>query len=803
MKRKLVAVLLTAGLLAGLASCGNANKAGSTVSFDTPFVSAISSLNGVFNPFFATTAYDVSIADMALGNGLVTMDRVGDIVYNAIAGETRAYNGVDYNYRGLADVSVSRDDAADTTSYRFKLREGVRFSDGQEMDADDVIFSIYVFLDPAYEGNATLGSIGLLGYNAYLTGVPDDIYARYQTIADAILAVGPGHPGAGTGYTAQQYTDFQALYNRTWRNYGQKIVDYVLANYSGYTDQLYPGVDLSDANFQVAYGMAGWGFGEPDGDGFTSASGKTWNMTSSFPTIDDYYNEFVEAYGTLEAFSAVELAADTDDPVNDARNAYISQYGALDPAAGELIDYVAGIKKIDQYTVEFTISGYNAAAIYRLGFQPAPLHYYGSEALYNYDQHKFGFPKGDLSLIASKTDAPMGAGPYKFLRYENKVVYYEANPLYWRGAPKIKFYQYKETNEPDSITAVTTGTVDTSEPSNSKAKLAEIAGYNSNGQPTGDVLSYIAVDNLGYGYIGINPERVKVGNEAGSTASKNLRKAIGTILAVYRDLTIDTYYGDTASTIDYPISKTSWAAPRPTDPGYTVAYSKDVEGRDIYSASMGSEQRYAAAEQAALGYFQAAGYTVSNGRVTAAPQGASLSYSIMIAGSGVGDHPSFMLLTSAQEALARLGIILNIQDLAQSTVLFTNMNGGTVDMWVAAWSATVDPDLYQTYHSSNVIGKGTGSNVYNIADLELDRYIEEARRSLDNVYRKEILQAGFRIIMDWGVEIPVYQRQNANIYSSQRFNMESIGGEVTTFFNYYLEELELTASYEARSQASE
>ena len=67
------------------------------------------------------------------------------------------------------------------------------------------------------------------------------------------------------------------------------------------------------------------------------------------------------------------------------------------------------------------------------------------------------------------------------------------------------------------------------------------------------------------GYIGVNPNRVKVGDDPASDASKNLRKAIATILSVYRDEGINSYYGETASVINYPISNTSWAAPVTTD----------------------------------------------------------------------------------------------------------------------------------------------------------------------------------------------------------------------------------------------
>ena len=43
---------------------------------------------------------------------------------------------------------------------------------------------------------------------------------------------------------------------------------------------------------------------------------------------------------------------------------------------------------------------------------------------------------------------------------------------------------------------------------------------------------------------------------------------------------------------------------------------------------MSQEDKYDAALQAALGYFEKAGYTVENGKLTAAPEGAKLEYQV-------------------------------------------------------------------------------------------------------------------------------------------------------------------------------
>jgi len=70
-------------------------------------------------------------------------DRSGAIIYNGIEGETHEYNGTEYTYYGLSDVTVTQGE--DETVYNFKLRDDVTFSDGEPLTADDLIFTYYVF----------------------------------------------------------------------------------------------------------------------------------------------------------------------------------------------------------------------------------------------------------------------------------------------------------------------------------------------------------------------------------------------------------------------------------------------------------------------------------------------------------------------------------------------------------------------------------------------------------------------------------------------------------------------------------
>ncbi|HBH13295.1 MAG TPA: ABC transporter substrate-binding protein, partial [Clostridiales bacterium] len=101
------------------------------------------------------------------------------------------------------------------------------------------------------------------------------------------------------------------------------------------------------------------------------------------------------------------------------------------------------------------------------------------------------------------------------------------------------------------------------------------------------------------------------------------------------------------------------------------------------------------------------------------------------------------------------------------------------------WGSTIDPDMYQVYHSSNGIGLGgTDSNNYNIADSQLDELIVEARQSPDQAFRKATYKQALDIIMDWAVEIPNYQRQNLVIFSTQRVDMETVTPDITTYWGW-------------------
>ena len=786
----LLALMMLGGTMSALAEAA-ATETPAASGADTPLVVAFDEFSQKFSPFFADTVMDNDASDMVQLR-LLTYDRMGEVVNNAIEGEARKLGDNEYNYKGPADVSVNYDEAANKTVYTIKLREDLVFSDGTPMTADDIIFNYYVYCDPSYVGSATINSYNIVGLQNYRTQTSEDVYAKYQDIAAAIVAAGPDHAWAeGDAFTKEQQEGYWAALKANWTGVVKSIVDYCMANYPSYiqdTVGFTPDEVKADEGLQVAFGMAMWGFGEVADGVLTSKSGKTWTLAEAKPTLEDYYSETYAAYaGDADAFFSTEAPDSSAASVSTlAKDAFIKEWGPKDESSSGGFPNIEGIKKVDNYTVTITMNGFEAPAIYNVIDIPvAPLNYYGDPAQYDYENNKFGFPFGDLSIVKAKTTQPIGAGPYKFVKYDNRVIYFEANDLFFRGVPATKFVQFKESNTNEVVAAVATGTADLGDMNGSKATFEEIRGYNANKELAGDKIVTERVDNLGYGYIGINAGTVNVGGVPDSDASKALRKALATVLSVYRDVAVDSYYGDAASVINYPISNTSWAAPQPTDEGYQTAYSVGTDGSALYTADMTADAKFDAALKAATEYFKAAGYTFDEaaGKFTAAPEGASLSYEILIGGDGVGDHPSFAILTDAKAALAKIGIELKINDPTDGNVMWDMLDAGTQQLWCAAWQATIDPDMYQTYHSTGIVGKGgSDSNHYHIADATLDQLLVDARKSPDQAYRKEVYKQCLDIILDWAVEIPVYQRQNSTIYSPERIDSATFTPDVTTFY---------------------
>ncbi len=157
MKKKLISLVLLLALCLPsalyLVGCGG----GGTAQKDT-LVIMTENLDGLFNPFFSTSAPDGTIVSMTQ-IGMLTSKLNDNKDVDVAFGQDEATATLDY--------ASKYDEIRDKTVYTFVLKNGIKFSDGHPLTMEDVLFNLYVYLDPVYTGSATIYSTEIEGLAAY------------------------------------------------------------------------------------------------------------------------------------------------------------------------------------------------------------------------------------------------------------------------------------------------------------------------------------------------------------------------------------------------------------------------------------------------------------------------------------------------------------------------------------------------------------------------------------------------------------------------------------------------------------
>ncbi len=115
-------------------------------------------LNGLFNPYYATTGADQEIVGMTQ-IGMLSTDANGNPCVVDADGTAKA----------VVAKAFEVEQSGGYTYYRFVLKNGLKFSDGVPLTMNDVMFNYYELLDPAYTGSSTLYSTKIVGLTNYRT----------------------------------------------------------------------------------------------------------------------------------------------------------------------------------------------------------------------------------------------------------------------------------------------------------------------------------------------------------------------------------------------------------------------------------------------------------------------------------------------------------------------------------------------------------------------------------------------------------------------------------------------------------
>ncbi len=186
---------------------------------------SIGALDGNFNPFYSTSLTDAQVISMTQAS-LITSSVDENGAVQPVAGENYPTIAKDFEIKyynaptGGSEVDSSVAANGGRTEYRFLIKNGMKFSDGEPLTIKDVLFNFYVYLDPVYTGSNTMYSVDIQGLKAYqsndatLNDDDDSASGAYVALAQerlqALIGYGAKDPDYSTLDTQGQ-KDFERV----------------------------------------------------------------------------------------------------------------------------------------------------------------------------------------------------------------------------------------------------------------------------------------------------------------------------------------------------------------------------------------------------------------------------------------------------------------------------------------------------------------------------------------------------------------------------------------------------------------
>ena len=800
-------LLATVMLLAVLTGCPGKNNGKVISNEETALVLSTSELDGVFNPFYSSSGPDGSVVGMTQ-IGMLSSDKYGKVAY----GEDEACVVLDYEAVTNTDANGKT-----TTTYRFVLKNNVKFSNGSPLTMKDVLFNMYVYLDPTYYGSSTMYSTDIVGLLEYRTQSLneneqkdfnkqfDSLAAeRVQRLLECLEIVYDDNKG--TSLTADtmlaQLTAVMNDAKEVDAKYATVVDDYKLAekyfreelqkDYTyakgtaediSFTDKNGNKVTLTTDTEAFLYneGLIKWNKDEKKFEYSLGEKSKDWTeeaaiealFNSYFPNrVDEVVSYWQTANELLTYFSYLEKEEYFKNNETHIENISGIRYANRTEAVtvngkeyGVPTLAADGSVTSGNEVLEITINDVDPKAIWNFAFTVAPMYYYSNAeqiALFDYESH-FGVEFGSITFQdevikdPEKIGVPVGAGPYKACNRmrdpsnvnkgtfrENNVVYYERNEHFMFDV-KIRYVNYQVVATNLMLDTLYSGGVHFVEPACKQENIDSLDAKKDQGFSSSFVMTN------GYGYIGINAEKVP---------NLSVRRAI--MHAINTQYAVDYYLGYSYS-IYRPMTMASWAYPDDNG-GNKQYYDFDATGAK-------SEE-----------LVKAAGYTKNSDGVYQKGNDV-LEYTFTIAGDTT-DHPAYNSLKQAAEILNKHGFKIEVKTDINA---LKKLNNGDLTVWAAAWGAGVDPDMYQVYHIDSTAGstanwgyRAIRKNAGGKYDTELalvkqlSDIIDAARETLDEDIRKEYYAEALDIVMELAVELPTYQRSDLFAYNSDIIDVSTL-----------------------------
>ncbi len=828
-KRLTALVMAVAFIFLSLATLAGCKKTEVIDNETTRLVIATAALDGVFNPFFSTSATDGNIVGMTQLS-MFTTDKDGD----SACGEDEACVVLDY------EISTDTVSGKKYTTYKFVLKNDLKFSDGVPLTINDVLFNMYVYLDPVYTGASTMYSTDIVGLSAYRTQTNNDSQwdnfdeqfddaaaGRLDRLINTLSDIYDDYQYSATALTEEELlaalqdeidinkeladavdpenTDEKAYYE----NYYTLIEDYQLAK-SLFKEELQSiwntskgtAEDISfkdgavhlttDAEaFLYNCGYITWNEKANNNEGAfeykLSEASKDWTEAQCIDAIFKSYfptkvtNVFYEGYNTyydlVTSFAAQEknkyfagLEGNKIETISGITYENFDKTVTVNGKSyGTPIMNADGSVQSGNQVLQIVINDVDPKAIWNFGFSVAPMHYYSSSELtasFDYANNKFGVSYADPDFMNNE------------IRDADKM-----------GVP-VGAGPYKATTRTGDSSNVTKGTfyennVVYFERNDYFEFPAEIKYVNYKVVDSKFILDALKEGDIHFGEPASKQESIDELNKILSDGfgyneiTTNGYGYIGINAADVPDVNvrraimhaIDTqlcldYYAGHAKAIYRPMTRQSWAYPTATD---SQGQYYEFDGTGATSEELVKD----------------AGYVLGSDGVYVNPTtGDRLEYTFTIAGDSE-DHPAYSALKKAAEILNEHGFKVTVQ---KDINALKKLSNGDLTVWAAAWGSTIDPDMYQTYHIDSLAGstanwgyrairldKGNGKYEFEWDTVQLlSEVIDQARETLDQDERTVLYAEALDLVMELAVELPTYQRNDLFAYNTKYIDQSSL-----------------------------
>lgn len=456
--KKLIKGLICATLCGAMALAipGCKGKSGLDPEKDTLRLS-IGAVDQKFNPMFYTAQNDGEvIAPTQIA--LITTEAVGNTVKLA-CGENQPTLALDYQETyysadgaaigsGTGDGSVkgASSTAEGSTVYEFVIKNGVKDSTGTDLNVMDVLFNLYVYLDPAYTGSSTIYSTKIKGLQAYRQQDPDadesssDDLSKYYGLAmdrintlvrwsedntvpvesqlsenaqkDLTQVKKLYQEELNTDWSSietswvESYKEYnftaawqvfmyvEGLVNRQWRLADNGSTEYIKGENGKYLTTLDPDWSTGDVDQQALIDDMNKAVSDAGAttDAAILAAQKNWAIKHIYDSntapkqIAFVLTSCATANTALEYFAAEERTKDFENKKVNGELAVKSIEGITVYKSKKLVNQYSHEEKTyteDHDILRIEIQGVDPKAKWNFGVTVAPMHYYSTQEYYN------------------------------------------------------------------------------------------------------------------------------------------------------------------------------------------------------------------------------------------------------------------------------------------------------------------------------------------------------------------------------------------------------------------------------------